>query len=115
MENTFLYKPGDVLHIKKRLFDGDPKGANYLIIGHDPLRYVALSLSPQGVQVHSLFAEIFENENHAKKIGEVDLKQIPIRLEELVEFALEDDAEKWTLPPDLDHLNECEVLRRYVL
>lgn len=113
MENTFLYKPGDVLHLKKRLFDGNPKGANYLIIGHDSFRYVALSLSPQGMQVYSLFAEIFEK--HAEKIGEVNLNQIPAGLEALVEFALEDDYEKWKMPPDLSYLKECDALKQYVL
>ncbi len=115
MENSFLYKPGDILHLKKRLFDGDPKGANYLIIGHDRFRYVALSLSPQNMQVHSLFSELFELKKRAEKIGEVDLRHLPINLEELVEFALEDDYEKWKMPPDLSHLKECEALKQYVL
>ncbi|MBU2638989.1 MAG: hypothetical protein KJ955_08505 [Nanoarchaeota archaeon] len=109
----FLYKPGDMLHLKKTLFTGDPKGANYLVIGHDTLRYVTLKLSSQNIQVHSLFSEIFDR--HAAKIGEVDLKQVPAKLEELVEFALEDDPLKWKMPPELGYLRECDLLKQYVM
>lgn len=113
MANDFIYNPGDVLHVEKSSYGGE---GNYLIIGQDTQNYYyfALKLKAEKILPYSLIT-IYFNVRNTKKIGEVDLKQLPLNLEEIIGFASEDDHEKWTNPPDLEYLKDCDVLKQYIL
>ena len=113
----YKFKPGDVLHLQKDIGGDNPKGANYLILGYDLFcnHYIALGLRADSILPYSMITNVFHGKNIVTKLGEVDLKQVPANLEDLVDFAAEDADEKWTNPPELEHLKNCDVLKQYVL
>lgn len=114
MEYNHIYKPGDILHLQKDL-SGNKKGANYVVLDYDQFNYVVLRLESKSIFPYSLAPAFFDITSNASKIGEVDLKQIPANLEEMIEFASEDDSKKWKNPPKLGHLENCGVLKQYIL
>lgn len=113
----YKFKPGDVLHLQKDIGGNNPKGANYLVLGYDSScnHYIALGLRADSILPYSMITNVFHGKNIVTKLDEIDLKQVPANLEELIDFASEDAEEKWRNPPQLAYLKECGVLKQYIL